>query len=256
MSYLTEDPKWIHFYPKFSASLKLEKAGYFDERPEITTSVTSLIAMIAIPILACHSLFFLLLLPFMLFGWGKLYIHLPIRTGIQDCTSAAWGAVYMEDALMVYHGGSGNFEGGPKTKLFYMPWSLQWYRTSTLLTGGPWYHHIYNHKTCWPVDRNLPGGYKWIADNRWQEHHNFLDKYDGSTVGATISVQEREWRRKWLMWTPLFGLKRKTIEIEFDQEVGRHKGEWKGGTIGCSYEMIGNETPLECLTRMQIEREF
>lgn len=254
MSYLTEDPKWIHFYPKFSASLKLEKAGYFDERPEITTSVTSLIAMIAIPILAWHSLFFLLLTPLVLFGWGVLYIHLPIRTGIQDCSSAAWGAVYMEDALMVYHGGGGNFEGGPKTKLFYMPWSLQWYRTSTLLQSGRrWHHDTYSNRHRSNIG-NVLGG----TDNfkNYQEIHPFVDKYNETTVLATIGIVEREWRRKWLMWTPLFGLKRKTIEVEFDQEVGRHKGEWKGGTIGCSYEMIGNETPLECLNRMQIEREF
>lgn len=253
MSYLTEDPKWIHFYPKFSASLKLEKAGYFDERPEITTSVTSLIAMIAIPILACYSFFFLLLTPLVLFGWGKLYIHLPIRTGIQDCTSAAWGAVYMEDALMVYHGGGGNFEGGPKTKLFYMPWSLQWCRTSTLLDDGTWYNDTYSNRYN---SAGYDNTHKQNAVMEWKEVHPFVDKYDDTTVLATIGIVEREWRRKWLMWTPLFGLKRKTIKIEFDQEVGRHKGEWKGGTIGCSYEMIGNETPLECLTRMQIEREF
>ncbi len=253
MPYLTEDPKWIHFYPKFSASLKLEKAGYFDERPEITTSVTSLIAMIAIPILASHSLFFLLLTPLVLFGWGVLYIHLPIRTGIQDCSSAAWGAVYMEDTLMVYHGGGGNFQGGPKAKLFYMPWSLQWCRTSTLLDDGTWHNDTHSNRYKSVGYDNTP---KQNDVMEWKEVHPFVDRYDETTVLATIGIVEREWRRKWLMWIPLFGLKRKTIEIEFDQEVGRSKGSWKGGTIGCSYEMIGNETPLECLTRMQIEREF
>ena len=256
MSYLTEDPKWIHFYPKFSASLKLEKAGYFDERPEISTSVTSLIAMIVIPTLAFHSLFFLLLTPLVLFGWGKLYVHLPIHTGIEDCTSAAWGAVYMEDSLMVYHGGGGNFEGGPKTKLFYMPWSLQWYRTSTLLHDRSWNHETYKTRIKWTGDPDIVGGDKWLENNRRKEYYSFLDKYDNTTVAAIVGVQEREWRRRWLMWTRLFGLKRKTIEIKFNQEVGHRKGSWKGGTIGCSYEMIGNETPLECLTRMQIEREF
>jgi len=28
------------------------------------------------------------------------------------------------------------------------------------------------------------------------------------------------------------------------------------GTLGCGYELLPNETPLECLMRMEKEREF
>ena len=46
------------------------------------------------------------------------------------------------------------------------------------------------------------------------------------------------------------------IEIEFDKEVGKKKGSWKGGCIGCSYDLKPGETAEECLKRMGKEREF
>jgi len=33
-------------------------------------------------------------------------------------------------------------------------------------------------------------------------------------------------------------------------------GSWKGGTLGCGYTLRKNETPLECLKRMEVERNF
>lgn len=46
------------------------------------------------------------------------------------------------------------------------------------------------------------------------------------------------------------------IDIDFDGEVGERAGSWKGGTVGCSHEMLPGETPLETLRRMEREREF
>jgi hypothetical protein len=47
-----------------------------------------------------------------------------------------------------------------------------------------------------------------------------------------------------------------TLDVKFDDEVGERSGSWKGGTIGCSYEMLPNETPEQTLRRMEKEREF
>lgn len=58
------------------------------------------------------------------------------------------------------------------------------------------------------------------------------------------------------MWTKLFALTRKTIDINFSREVGKRKGSWKCGTIGCSYTLLKGETPLECIKRMEQERTF
>jgi len=69
---------------------------------------------------------------------------------------------------------------------------------------------------------------------------------------AVIKAETREWTRYWLP----FRLVKKTIDITFSDEVGERSGSWKGGVIGCGYEMKPNETPLQTLRRMEIERTF
>lgn len=46
------------------------------------------------------------------------------------------------------------------------------------------------------------------------------------------------------------------IEVAFSDEVGERAGSWKGGCVGCSYEMKPGETPRHTLQRMQAERRF
>lgn len=255
MKYLSENPnRWITFYPQTSTSFYVEKAGYFDERPEITTSVTQLLLFFSLPFLLFQSLWFLLLTPFLIFGWGKLFINLPIRTGIEDCDSAAWGFAYTENTLLVYTGGAGNFEGGRRCTGIDMPWSLTWVRTSTLMKDGSWFNETPKYRKKW--SGNDVGSYEWLEENQWQETHPFIDKTDNESLNATISVEEREWRLLWLKWTSLFAKKRKEIKVEFSAEVGKKKDSWKGGCIGCSYDLKPNETPYECLMRMQEERDF
>lgn len=58
------------------------------------------------------------------------------------------------------------------------------------------------------------------------------------------------------VWTTLFNRVIRSIDVEFDGEVGERTGSWKGGTIGCEYELRPNETPYECLKRMEQERKF
>jgi len=253
--YQTEDPQWVTFYPKFNSSFYVEKAGYFDERPQVHVGATQLLMLIAIPFLAVQSPLFLLLIPLVFFGWGRLYINLPIRTGIQDCDSAAWGFNYHDNKIWIYIGGGGNFEGGKKWKTFTMPWDATWVRTSTLMKDGyDWFHEVSGNRVKW--DGDDIGSYNWLRDNKWKETHPYVDPYDNTTVNATISVEEREWRPFWFQWTTLFAGKRRTIDISFDKEVGREKGSWKGGTIGCSYTLLPNESPIECLRRMEVERKF
>ena len=48
----------------------------------------------------------------------------------------------------------------------------------------------------------------------------------------------------------------KYINIDFSDEVGERSGSWKGGRLGCSYNMQPGETPLQTLRRMEAERKF
>lgn len=136
--YMTEENTsrldvWIRFYKGFGSNFYLEKAGYFDERPQLNVTLSGLLFLLSIPILTYFSLWFLFAMPLIFFGWGKLYINLPIKTGIQDCDSAAWGFNYHDNKIWIYIGGGGNFEGGKKWKTISMPWELDWYRTSLML---------------------------------------------------------------------------------------------------------------------------
>lgn len=258
MKYLTENPEWISFYREFNTSFYIEKAGYFDERPQIHTSVTQLFMLVLLPFLLYYSFFFLLLTPLLFFGYGKLYIKLPIKTGIQDCESGAYGFNYHDNMIWIYIGGGGNFEGGKKWKTFTMPWNKEWVRTSTLMKDDIWFHETKNNKINWVDDKNgdIVGSHDWLGLNKWKGTYPYIDSYDDAVVTATISVSEREWRPLWFKWTNIFSYKRKTIEIEFDKEVGAKKGSWKGGVLGCSYELLPNEIPLECLKRMEKERKL
>nr|WP_298658562.1 hypothetical protein [uncultured Flavobacterium sp.] len=257
MKYQTDDPKWVSFYPTFRQGFYIEKAGYFDERPQVNTSITQLIALLSIPILCYFSLYWLFLLPLILFGWGRLYIRLPIKTGIQDCDSAAWGINYHNNKFWIYVGGAGNFEGGKKWKTITMPWDMKWVRTSTKMKDGyDWFHETKDNKFYWNGNEETAGTYAWRKKNRWSETYDYTDTYDGTVVKATISLCEMEWRPLLFQWTRLFAKKRTYIDVEFSEGIGKGKGSWKGGTVGCSYTIKPDETPLDCLRRMESERDF
>src|SRR6185295_17874880 len=113
-------------------------------------------------------------------------------------------------------------------------------------------------------------------------YHYMLDDGEVQHVTATI-VRERAWivwkwfgestsprahlgpgRRRRKAWIS-DGLRqiqkrlsaaKQTIDIAFSDEVGARRGSWKGGCIGCSYDMKPGETPRQTLTRMQHERRF
>jgi len=76
---------------------------------------------------------------------------------------------------------------------------------------------------------------------------------DGDLRVAQCRIEEREWRRgrglwRWLLaWKP--NMVRRSLAIEYSDEVGRRKGSWKGGTIGCGIDMEKGELPIEAFTR-------
>lgn len=71
-------------------------------------------------------------------------------------------------------------------------------------------------------------------------------------VNATIQVEEREWR-----WMGLWPRRvQRYIDVVFDDEVGERAGTWKGGTIGCGWDLLPGETALQALRRMERDRKF
>jgi hypothetical protein len=57
-------------------------------------------------------------------------------------------------------------------------------------------------------------------------------------------------RLGWPIWI------KESIDVEFSDEVGERTGSWKGGTIGCGYNLRPGETMEQALRRMEAERKF
>ncbi len=224
--------KWYTFYFGKAFDISYEVCGYFDNRPRINL-----------------DLFFF-----------NLTLILPFKNDWTDeCDPPKWGIAWHNQTFWIYRGGKGNMNGGNKWWTVYAPWSYQWVRTSTLLKDQTWFNETIGNRVKWNGDSNLPGSYEWLNANRYQEVHKYiynLKSGDIQNVDATIKIEEREWRWHWLKWLPFLKKIDKSISIDFSSEVGERAGSWKGGCTGCGYTMLKDETPLECLRRMEKERKF
>ena len=72
-----------------------------------------------------------------------------------------------------------------------------------------------------------------------------FDDYDGKRILARTRMEEREWRfgAKWCTWLSLIRkpMIRRSLDIDFSEEVGPEKGSWKGGLMGTGIEMLPGE---------------
>jgi len=71
-------------------------------------------------------------------------------------------------------------------------------------------------------------------------------------VQAAVTVERWTGRYK---WTP-FRKVRDSIWVNFSEEVGPERGSWKGGVTGCGWNLLPNESVVECLQRMECTRRF
>jgi hypothetical protein len=182
-------------------------------------------------------------------GFVTIYLHLPFKSGIDDCEYPEYG--------FYWYGDPGHhslwFCWGMKKYSFYMPWSSEWVRTSALRIDGKW-----EHETRGDKGKDFWDNEKW-KDILYVKQYPYIYTLKGGTVQnrtATIRVEEREWRWKWFTWLPLTKRVKKTISVDFDAEVGEETGSWKGGCTGCGYNMLKGETPVATLRRMEKERKF
>ena len=249
---------WIEFHPfKWGVHTTLQEAGYFDERPQLQFYLSQFLGLFLIPVLILNFSWWLLILTFvtLFIGIGEMFLCLPFKTGIDNCgESRQWGF------YIYYHGFLSETNlvicKGKKSKYIHFPWNLEWYRTShaiELIEGDPrWVHEFKgSRQDFWDKE-------KW-KNLLWSETHPYTYVLNSGEIQnrmATITVEQREWRRRRLMWTTLFNQVRTSISVEFDDEVGERTGSWKGGTLGCGWDLKPNESPLECLRRMEKERKF
>ena len=212
---------WFTFWTGWRFNLTYDVCGYFDNRPVIDLGLI----------------------------YFTFRFRLPFRNRWTDeCDPPSYGIKIHGNILWAEMGGKGNLEGN-RSWSWYLPiFHKEWVRTSILLIDDAWAHETPGHRMYFYKD-------KW-ANFKQTWHYSYTDKYDGEVIEATITVAEREWRPKWLTWTKLFAKVRRSIEVNFASEVGQRKGSWKGGTLGCGYDMKPGETALECIKRMEQERDL
>lgn len=73
---------------------------------------------------------------------------------------------------------------------------------------------------------------------------------------ATVSKRRHVLARKWLHRVGWPKWIKESIDVQFDDEVGERTGSWKGGTIGCGYDLRSGEHMLSALRRMERDRRF
>lgn len=146
---------------------------------------------------------------------------------------------------------------GKRRTCFDLPWAWRHWKTWHLDRQGNW------------VDEKIVGpiliGKPYVP---WRENPEAMVlklpfKYtlrSGKVQEATATVTVRKAEHRWLLshWLrcPWPRMVNRSIDIEFDREIGERSGSWKGGCIGCSWSIKGNETPEETLRRMEKERTF
>lgn len=210
------DFKWGYFAPKFRLELKLHRGGYFDQRYALSWC----------------------------FIWGHFHVKLPFKTKIEEsCNCPCYGISIHGNTLWIHLGGEMDKEWN-QCKDRYIAWNLPFFH---------WefdYHQFLDSNGNW-----IQGGW----ENRDQAHieeHPYTYVLNSGEVQDRIAnccVERRQWHRKWF---PFLKMVHTTIDINFDKEVGERSGSWKGGTIGCGWDLLEGETTEQGLRRMEKERNF
>jgi len=157
-------------------------------------------------------------------GFLTTAFSFPWKKTVPDdgqCSGPTYGFYFFEDSLVLEYGKTHGRRGDPQ-KHIRMPWG--------------WKHREHHVET-------QPRSYSYRYE---------LESGEIQERTATITKESRIWTRAWIPWKKVT----RSINVEFSGEVGEGTGSWKGGTTGCSYSMLPNETPLECLRRMERERRF
>jgi len=131
-----------------------------------------------------------------------------------------------------------------KSKCYFLPWRhWRYIRQSWYDTNG---EHI---TTLWETNsrevRRAQSDWHWEFEKTLEKVLFLIKDSDGEEIEASTNIEEREWRfgTGAFSWLSIFRKPRvqRTLKIEFNKEVGRDKGSWKGGLIGTSIEMLPGE---------------
>jgi hypothetical protein len=190
-------------------------------------------------------------------GFANLFIRLPFanrwflkRESAGDCPRFGFSFGRDGDTLHLHW--------NRRVKVLWMPWTTYQISREFLAADGRWLPKD-------QMERSWKPGEGVSAYTETHPYHYMLDDGEVQHVEATIT---RERSCRGLYWFSHTGpvsrflraigpkWRSDGIDIAFSEEVGAARGSWKGGCVGCGYEMKPGETPQQTLLRMQRERRF
>lgn len=167
--------------------------------------------------------------------------------GYWDEHSREYGFVCSEGFLQVFLGRQTHDSSTTQNWCKFLPWT-QWH-----------FHRESVHGLEGELLREWVSPRKRMRDgsgfDRFREQSDFkkampsvsfeIDDFDGQRIRATTRIEQREWTfgEGWFQWLRFFRRNKthRSLDIDFDKEVGPEKGSWKGGTMGHSIEMLPGE---------------
>lgn len=133
------------------------------------------------------------------------------------------------------------FHWGLRRKFYDWPWTLHTLHYEQQMPDGSW-HDVFD-----------------LSAEPAKEAHPYTYVLRNGTVQervATVSKRRHVLTRRafksigWPRWIE------ESIDVQFSGEVGERSGSWKGGCIGCGYDLMPGETMEQSLRRMEAERKF
>lgn len=172
----------------------------------------------------------------------NLFVHFPAPRIAEDRNKygewQTFGFSLVDDSV--------HFNWGYKCRVKAWPWAYRFLKNEVFSVDGLWVPYVGSWEQKDPDRRKTETfGYAYILKSGEVQHRM-----------AEVYVERYTWRRRWLYWTSWRQMERTSINVTFSDEVGERSGSWKGGTIGCSYEMKPRESVERCLRRMEQERKF
>lgn len=203
------------------------------------------------------------------FIYGHWFIYLPLGLKVKNSYDTVEPPTYgfswrWGDSLGGIH-----CHWNRKVKIIDMPWSTRTVEYQYLGVDGEW------HRVGGMFLEGI--GYQdWSEVQEYTEKHPYAHWSPGlrklQEAEATVSRRRHILSWKWFAEhssrrkTPVSDFLRRvipghrivnSINVEFNREMGdRAENSWKGGTIGCGYDMKPGESIASCLRRMERERTF
>ena len=180
--------------------------------------------------------------------FGEFFITFPWKHKIKKDfgkDDPSYGVTYYNKSFMFYW--------NRKCRVWNIPFlSYDWVRTSVLLKDGTWEHEVKG-------DRKDFYEKKW-KEKRWVITIPYIHKTPNEgdiDVLVTCRISEREWRRRGLKWTKIGSKTRRTVDVDFSDEVGPRRGSYKGGVLGTGFNIPTNTTDIsEGLKTMEDEYDM